>query len=117
MPLGTLDFQPELSKIASLKPDAVFTFMPGGMGVNLVKQYRQGGLADSSPVLSAFTVDESSLPAQQDAASRMFGGGDWAPSLDNPQNKKFVASYEATYNSGPGSCAMQGYDTARQSDS
>ncbi|MCP6651999.1 ABC transporter substrate-binding protein, partial [Klebsiella pneumoniae] len=52
MPLGTLDFQPELSKISSLKPDAVFTFMPGGMGVNLVKQYRQAGLADSIPVLS-----------------------------------------------------------------
>jgi len=33
MPLGTLDFQVELSRIASLKPDAVFTFMPGGMGV------------------------------------------------------------------------------------
>src|ERR1700761_7731697 len=33
VPLGTLDFQVELSKIASLKPDAVFTFMPGGMGV------------------------------------------------------------------------------------
>ncbi|MDE2376497.1 penicillin-binding protein activator, partial [Bradyrhizobium sp.] len=36
IPLGTLDFQPELSKIAALKPDALFTFMPGGMGVNLV---------------------------------------------------------------------------------
>src|SRR5215467_3020063 len=32
MPLGTLDFQPELSKISSMKPDALFTFMPGGMG-------------------------------------------------------------------------------------
>src|SRR3954454_23704317 len=41
MPLNTLDFQAELSKIASMKPDAVFTFMPGGMGVNLVKQYKQ----------------------------------------------------------------------------
>src|SRR6202048_479031 len=65
MPLGSLDFQVELSKIASLKPDAVFTFMPGGMGVSLVKQYRQAGLADQIPVLSAFTVDESTLPAQQ----------------------------------------------------
>src|ERR1700748_462810 len=82
IPLGTLDFQPELSKIASLKPDAVFTFMPGGMGVNLVKQYKQAGLADSIPVLSAFTVDESTLPAQQDAAIGMFGGADWAPDLD-----------------------------------
>jgi branched-chain amino acid transport system substrate-binding protein len=117
MPLGTLDFQPELSKISSLKPDAVFTFMPGGMGVNLVKQYRQAGLADSIPVLSAFTVDESTLPAQQDAAVGMFGGADWAPNLDNPQSKKFVAGYETAYNAVPGTYAMQAYDTAMLIDS
>src|SRR3954466_12513559 len=117
MPLGSLDFQPELSKISSLKPDAVFTFMPGGMGVNLVKQYRQAGLADSIPVLSAFTVDESTLPAQQDAAVGMFGGANWAPNLDTPQNKKFVSSYEAAYNSVPGTYAMQGYDAALLIDS
>ena len=113
MPLGTLDFQVELSKIASLKPDAVFTFMPGGMGVTLVKQYRQAGLADKIPVLSAFTVDESTLPAQQDAAVGMYAGSNWAPNMDNPQNKKFVAGYEAAYNIVPGTYAMQGYDTAR----
>jgi branched-chain amino acid transport system substrate-binding protein len=117
MPLGTLDFQPELSKIASLKPDAVFTFMPGGMGVNLVKQYRQAGLADSIPVLSAFTVDESTLPAQQDAAVGMFGGANWAPNLDDPNNKKFVAGYEAAYNNVPGTYAMQAYDAAMLIDS
>jgi branched-chain amino acid transport system substrate-binding protein len=117
MPLGTLDFQPELTKIASLKPDAVFTFMPGGMGVNLVKQFKQAGLADSIPVLSAFTVDESTLPAQQDAAVGMFGGANWAPNLDNPQNKKFVAAYEAAYNAVPATYAFQGYDTAMLIDS
>src|SRR5712672_3378472 len=117
MPLGTLDFQPELSKIASRKPDAVFTFMPGGMGVSLVKQYRQAGLADQIPVLSAFTVDESTLPAQQDAAIGMFGGANWAPNLDNPQNKKFVAAYEAAYNGVPGTYAMQAYDAALLIDS
>src|SRR4051794_21509349 len=112
VPLNTLDFQPELSKISSQKPDAVFTFMPGGMGVNLVKQYKQVGLADTIPVLSAFTVDESTLPAQQDAAVGMFGGANWAPNLDNPANKKFVAGYEAAYNSVPGTYAMQAYDAA-----
>src|SRR6201997_3491903 len=117
IPLGTLDFQVELSKIASLKPDAVFTFMPGGMGVGLVKQFKQAGLADQIPVLSAFTVDESTLPAQQDAAVGMFGGADWAPNLDNPQNKKFVAGYEAAYNSVPGTYAMQAYDAAMLIDS
>ena len=117
VPLGTLDFQVELSKIASQKPDAVFTFMPGGMGVSLVKQYSQAGLADRIPVLSAFTVDESTLPAQQDAAVGMFGGAVWAPNLDNPQSRKFVAAYEAAYHSVPGVYAMQGYDTALLIDS
>ncbi len=114
-PLNTLDFQPELSKIAALKPDALFTFMPGGMGVNLVKQYKQAGA--TVPVLSAFTVDESTLPAQQDAAVGMFGGANWAPDLDNAQSKKFVAAYEAAYNSVPGTYAMQAYDAALLIDS
>ena len=117
VPLGTLDFQVELSKIASLKPDAIFTFMPGGRGVGLVKQYKQAGLADQIPVLSAFTVDESTLPAQQDAAVGMFGGANWAPNLDNPQNRKFVAGYEAAYNSVPGTYAFQAYDAAMLIDS
>jgi branched-chain amino acid transport system substrate-binding protein len=117
MPLGTLDFQAELSKIAAAKPDAVFTFMPGGMGVNLVKQYKQAGLADRIPFLSAFTVDESTLPAQQDAAVGMFGGSNWAPNLDNPQNKKFVAEYEAAYKSVPATYAFQAYDAAMLIDS
>jgi len=117
VPLNTLDFQSELAKIASLKPDALFTFMPGGMGVNLVKQYRAAGLADRIPFLSAFTVDESTLPAQQDAAIGMFGGSNWAPNLDTPENKKFVAAYEAAYGSVPGSYAFHAYDTALLIDS
>ncbi|MCB5175763.1 MULTISPECIES: ABC transporter substrate-binding protein [Microvirga] len=117
VPLNTLDFQSELAKIASMNPDAIFTFMPGGMGVNLVKQYRAAGLADRIPFLSAFTVDESTLPAQQDAALGMFGGSNWAPNLDTPQNKKFVDSYLAAYNSVPGSYSMHAYDAALLIDS
>lgn len=117
VPLNTLDFQAELSKIAALNPDAIFTFMPGGMGVNLVKQYKQAGLADRIPFLSAFTVDESTLPAQQDAAVGMFGGANWAPNLDLPQSKKFVTAYEAAYNSVPGTYAFQAYDAALLIDS
>jgi len=117
VPLNNLDFQSELAKIAAAQPDAVFTFMPGGMGVNLVRQYRQAGLADKVPFLSAFTVDESTLPAQQDAAIGMLGGSNWAPNLDTPQNKAFVAAYEKEFNAVPGSYAMHAYDTAKLLDS
>ena len=117
VPLNTLDFQSELSKIASVKPDAVFTFMPGGMGVNLIKQYKQAGLAGRIPILSSFTVDESTLPAQGEAALGMFAGSNWAPNLDTPQNRKFVDAYVAAYNAVPATYAFQAYDAALLIDS
>src|SRR6201990_508681 len=49
IPLGTLDVQAELYKISSQKPDAVFTFMPGGMGVNLATQHRQAAPGGDIP--------------------------------------------------------------------
>jgi branched-chain amino acid transport system substrate-binding protein len=115
-PLGQLDFSAELAKIAAAKPDAFFVFMPGGMGVNLVKQYRQAGL-DTIPFLSVFTVDESTLPAQQDAAVGFYSGMTWAPNTNTPENKKFVADFEKEYGYVPGSYAMQAYDAAQLIDS
>lgn len=117
VPLNQLDYSAELSKIAAAAPEAIFVFLPGGMGVNFVKQFRQAGLADKITFLSAFTVDESTLPAQQDAAVGFFGGANWAPNLDNPTNKEFVAAYEKEYNAVPGSYAFQAYDAARLIDS
>ena len=117
VPLGQLDYSAELSKIAAAGPDAIYAFLPGGMGVNFVKQYRQAGLADKVTFLSAFTVDESTLPAQQDAALGMFAGSDWAPNLDTPQNKAFVAAYIKEYKAVPATYAFQAYDAALLIDS
>jgi branched-chain amino acid transport system substrate-binding protein len=110
VPLNQLDYSAELARIAAAQPEAVFVFLPGGMGVNFVKQFRQAGLADKVAFLSAFTVDESTLPAQQDAALGFFGGANWAPNLDTTQNKAFVAAYEKEYGHVPGSYAFHAYD-------
>jgi branched-chain amino acid transport system substrate-binding protein len=117
VPLNQLDFSAELARIAAAKPDAIYVFLPGGMGVNFVKQFRQAGLADKITFLSAFTVDESTLPAQQDAALGFFGGANWAPDLDNPQNKAFVAAYEKELGAVPATYAFQAYDAALLIDS
>ena len=102
VPLKILDFQPELSKLSSLKPDALFTFMPGGLGISLIKQYNQAGLKGKFPIISAFTADEATLPVVGAGAEGIFGALTWAPTMDNPQNKKFVSEYEATYHAIPG---------------
>jgi branched-chain amino acid transport system substrate-binding protein len=117
VPLGQLDYSAELSRIAAASPDAIFAFIPGGMGVNFVKQFRQAGLADKVKFLSAFTVDESTLPAQQDAALGLLAGSNWAPNLDNPQNKAFVEAYVKEYNAIPATYAFQAYDAALLIDS
>jgi len=117
VPLNQLDYSAELSKIAAAQPDALYVFLPGGMGVNFVKQFRQAGLADKIKFLSTFTVDESTLPAQQDAALGFYAGANWAPNLDNPQNKTFVANYEKDFGAVPATYAFQAYDAALLIDS
>jgi branched-chain amino acid transport system substrate-binding protein len=112
VPLGHLDYSAELARIAGAKPEAIYVFLPGGMGVNFVRQFRQAGLADKVKFLSSFTVDESTLPAQQDAAIGFLGSANWAPDLDTPQNKKFVAGYEKEFNAVPATYAFQSYDAA-----
>ena len=115
--LGNLDFSAELAKIAAAKPEVVFTFMPGGMGVNLVKQFKQAGLDKNVTFLSAFTVDETTLPATKDDAVGLFSSSQWTPDLDNPANKAFVAAYEAKYGYVPSLYSSQGYDAAQLIDS
>jgi branched-chain amino acid transport system substrate-binding protein len=111
VPLTHVDFSAELARIASLRPDAIFTFMPGGLGVNLVRQYRQAGL-QNIPFLSTFTVDEATLPAQGEAALGFFSGATWAPNMPSEQNRRFVRDMEAQFNYVPATYAAHSYDAA-----
>ncbi|MCT8971834.1 ABC transporter substrate-binding protein [Microbaculum marinisediminis] len=115
-PMGHFDFSAELAQVAALRPEAVFAFMPGGMGVNLVRQYEQAGLKEI-PFLSAFTVDESTLDAQKSSAKGMLAGANWAPDMDNDASRQFVRAYEERFGAIPGTYAMQAYDAALLIDS
>jgi branched-chain amino acid transport system substrate-binding protein len=111
-PLGHQDFSAELARMSTSGSDAIFTFMPGGMGVRLVNQFANAGLGDSMKFMSVFTTDETTLPGQKDAAVGMLAAGSWAPDMDIPENTAFVAAFEEKYGYIPGSYAMQAYDTA-----
>ena len=115
VPLTTTDFSAELAQIAARRPDGVYTFMPGGLGVQFVRQFRQAGL--NMPVLSAFTVDEAVLPAQGEAALGLFTGTTWTPTIPNEQNARFVRDFEAQFNYVPASYAAHAYDSAMLLDS
>jgi branched-chain amino acid transport system substrate-binding protein len=116
-PLHQIDYSSDVARIAAAKPAALFVFMPGAPGVNFVKQFRQAGLADKMTFLSAFTIDEAALPALGENAVGLYGGADWAPNLDNPANKKFVADFEKTYGYVPSNFSAHAYDAAMLIDS
>jgi len=110
------DYAAELAQLQAAKPDAVFVFYPGGMGVNFVKQMSQAGLLGKLPLYSVFTVDGTTLPSLRDAAAGTVSGAMWDAALDTPENKKFVAAFEAKYKRTPSEYAATGYDAANLLD-
>ena len=111
--LGQSDYAAELANLRAAKPDAVFFFLPGGMGINFLKQYAQAGLNKKIPVFGpAFSFDERLLKAVGAAALGVRNASQWTHDLDNPENKAFVAAFRKAYGRTPTLYASQGYDTA-----
>ena len=113
---GQSDYQVEISQIRDANPKAVFAFLPGGMGIQFVKQYAQSGLREKLPLYSAFTVDETTLPAIGDAADGNYEVGFWSPDLDNPRNKEFVAAFRQKNNYLPSFYGAQSFDAISMID-
>ncbi|MCX7257358.1 MAG: ABC transporter substrate-binding protein [Polaromonas sp.] len=110
------DYSAEIAQLQASGPDAVFVFYPGGMGVNFVKQFSQAGLMKKMPLLSAFTVDGTTLPSLRDAAVGSISGAMWDVALKTPGNAEFIAAFSKKYGRVPSHYAAVGYDTAKLLD-
>lgn len=111
--MNQLDFAAEISQIRAAKPDAVYVFLSGGMGVNFTKQYAQAKLVGEIPMYSAFTIDAITLPAIGEAAVGTFQSNLWNADLKLPANVAFVAAFQKKYGYLPSNYAAQSYDSAR----
>lgn len=110
------DYSAEIAQLQANAPDAVFVFYPGGMGVNFVKQFNQAGLTKKIPILSAFTVDGTTLPSLRDSAVGTISGAMWDVALKTPGNSEFISSFTKKYGRVPSHYAAVGYDTAKLLD-
>jgi len=108
--LGQSDYQAELSQLRAKNPKAVFVFLPGGMGIQFLKQYSQAGLRGQYPLYSVYTVDELSLPAVRHAALGQLETRYWSQDLKNAANRKYVDAYKAKYGRPPSFYGAQSYD-------
>jgi branched-chain amino acid transport system substrate-binding protein len=115
--LSTTDFSAEIAQIQAANPKAVYAFLPGGLGINFVKQWAQAGLNKKITLLTTSTTDGIGLPAMGDAAIGVVSGTFWGPDFANPANQKFVKDFEAKYKRIPSQYAAQAYDSALLLDS
>ncbi len=113
--LDQTDYAPEMAQIRAAKPDAVFQFHPGGLGIAFIRQYQQAGLLGTIPmVVASPSIDVVILKAVGEAALGIDGTSQWNTDFDNPANKKFMAEWQKKFGAErlPTYYASQGYDTA-----
>jgi branched-chain amino acid transport system substrate-binding protein len=99
-PMGTKDFSTYITKIRQSGADAVYLVLAGDDYNAFLAQAKQYRLGDKLQMLTE-QVDEMSLAATGDAALGLIGSSRYPNSLDNPQNKAFVAAWKAEYGKDP----------------
>lgn len=112
LPFPEVEFQALITRIATLKPDAVFAFFAGGGAVKFVKDYAAAGLGRSIPLYGAGFLTDGTLPAQGADANGLRTTLHYADNLDNPANRAFLASFKAKTGEEGDIYAVQGFDAA-----
>ena len=115
--VGQLDFAAELAQLRAAKPDAVYIFQPGGMGINFIKQFMGAGLnKDIVLISSPFTADEDIIAAVGEPMVGIYNASSYAHDLDNATNKQFVAEFQKAYGRLPTLYAAFAYDVVMNID-
>jgi branched-chain amino acid transport system substrate-binding protein len=115
--LGQLDYAAELAEIRAARPEVLYVFLPGGMGINFIKQFVAAGLSkDIKLLVPGFGSDQDVIRPVGESMQGILDTAHWALDLPNAANKRFVAEFEKEYKRLPSVFASQGYDTAMLMD-
>lgn len=110
---GATTFAAELEQIHTLKPDAIYSLLTGGMAGGFIRAWGASSLKGEVPLYPVWSAMERPfLPSMGDAAQEMSGIGTWTPDLDTPPNRRLVAEFEAEYGRPATTWAATGYDAA-----
>src|ERR671910_1789745 len=100
VPLANPDFSPFLQKVADAKPDALFVFVPSGIGAQFMKQFVERGLDKSGIKLigPGDVTDDDLLNNMGDVALGAITTQHYSAAHDSPENKAFVEAFKKANN-------------------
>jgi branched-chain amino acid transport system substrate-binding protein len=111
-PLQNPDFAPFLQRIKDAKPDAVFIFVPSGVGTSVMKQFAERGLAQAGIRLIATgdLTDDNEMENIGAAARGVLTSFHYSAAHDSPDNKAYVAEMAKTGGLRANFHSVGGYD-------
>ena len=99
-PLGHTQFNSVINKIKLRKPDVIYSIVVGGSNVAFYKQLKAAGIdmTREKPLLLTISVTEDEiLGIGGENIEGAYAAMKYFQSLDNPNNKAFVAAFQQEY--------------------
>jgi len=101
-PLDNKDYSPFFGQIRAARPTVIYTSVAGNDTVRLFNQMSEFGVSNNIQIVGASgTVTSQNLPAIGKAANGFVTGVGYSPLLDSPENKKFIADFQAAAKTQP----------------
>ena len=101
-PLDNKDYSPFFGQIRAARPTVLYTSVAGNDTVRLFNQMAEFGVSNNIQIVGASgTVTSQNLPAIGKAANGFVTGVGYSPLLDSPENKKFMAEFQAAAKTQP----------------
>ncbi len=116
VPLRNPDFAPFLQRVRDSRPDALFAFVPAGVGSALMKQFAERGLdkAGIRLIAEGSVTDDSILNDMGDVAVGVVTAHHYSAAHNSALNKKFVEDFGRDTNGlRPNFMAVGSYDGMR----
>ena len=113
VPVSNPDFAPFLQRAADTKPDAIFIFVPAGVGAVVMKQFAERGLDKAGVRLigTGDVVDDDLLNNMGDVTLGMITSQHYSAAHDSALNRQFVADFgKANAGMRPNFMGVSGYD-------
>jgi len=97
-PLGSTNFGSLMNKIKVQKPDCIFTAVVGGSNVAFYKALKAAGITGDKQLLVTLAVTEDEMTGVGgENFAGFYSSMKYFQTLDNDNNKKFVAAFKAKY--------------------
>ncbi len=96
VPLANPDFSPFLQKVADMKPDGLFIFVPSGIGSTLMRQFSERGLDKSGIRLigSGDVLDDQLIDQIGDVSLGLVSAYHYSDAHPSALNRTFTAGFE-----------------------